>query len=372
MLAPCPCRVAVIGSGLIGTSLGWALRALAAGRYIVTVYDRDPGRALQAAALGAADAVAESQAEAVRDVDVVVAAVPAQATASVLIEASFLAPPAAVFTDVASVKSAVLEAVTGRLAGGQAFVGGHPMAGSEQAGPVGSDPYLFQNATWVITPAPDAPERAVATVWRMVEDVGARPVRMEAGTHDEAAAMASHVPHLAAIALVLATGACDSQGIPACTLASTGFRDATRLALSSEAVWLPILELNREAIAQAATLFRREVDRLLGAIERGEQALVRELWLAAGALRRDLRAPAKGYGHPTLDLVVRLEDRPGSIARVCGILGERGINIADIEILRVREGAGGTLRLGFASGQALNEALACLQERGFTAWPRTS
>lgn len=364
-------RVAVIGCGVIGASMGLALRSLGeAGRYWVVGYDRDPVAAQQAAERGAADEMAGSLAEAVRDADLVVLAVPAESVAEVALEVSAHAPSTAVVTDAASVKGRIVEQLGARLPGGQGFVGGHPMAGSERTGPAGADPYLFQNAIYVLTPLPETPPEAVAQVTALVEAVGALPVRMDPWRHDLAAAAASHLPHVVASCLVQAAARWEAEGVPVFELAATGFRDATRLALGHERVWLPILMLNAPALIRALATLRQSLAELEQALTTGDRARVEAILSEARGRRADLRLPAKGYGHPTWDLVVRLEDRPGAIAAVSGALGERRINIADIEILRVREGEAGTLRLGFASEQAMRAALAVLRERGFVCWAR--
>lgn len=364
-------RVAIIGCGVIGGSLGLALRALGeSGRYVVTAYDRDVSRARQAVEMGAADEAAAELVEAVHEAAVAILAVPAEAVVEVARQVSALAPPECIVTDVASIKGRIVEALGVRLPGGQAFVGGHPMAGSERAGLAGADPYLFQNAVYVLTPVDGTPPEALQRAVELVRAVGAHPVLLDPWRHDAAAAAASHLPHLVASCLVLTAEACASENVPVFELAATGFRDATRLALGHESVWLPILTLNAPAVLHALRAFRRLLDEMEQALAARDAPRIEAGLARARQVRSALRLPAKGYGQPTWDLVVRLPDRPGAIAAVSGALGDRQINIADIEILRVREGEAGTLRLGFSSEQAMRAALSVLRERGFVAWPR--
>ncbi|MEW6047792.1 MAG: prephenate dehydrogenase [Bacillota bacterium] len=366
-----PERVTIVGCGVIGGSLGLALRSLGGpGRYQVVAFDRDASRARQAVELGAADRSAMSLEEAVAKADLVVLAVPAEAVVELARRASSAAPGGAVLTDVASVKGHIVEELDGRLPGGQAFVGGHPMAGSERAGLAGADPYLFQNAVYVLTPTASTPPAALDQVTRLVASIGAHPVHLSPSQHDAAVGVVSHLPHVVASCLVLAAGASEDEGIPAFELAATGFRDATRLALGHEEVWLPVLALNAPALSRAIAAFRRVLDRVERALVSGDRLELESLLVKARRTRAALRLPAKGYGAPTWDLVVRLPDRPGAIAAVSGALGDRGINIADIEILRVREGEAGTLRLGFNSEQTLRAALEVLRGRGFATWVR--
>ncbi|WP_324717833.1 prephenate dehydrogenase/arogenate dehydrogenase family protein [Carboxydochorda subterranea] len=366
-----PLHVAVIGCGLIGGSLGMALRMLpGCGRYVVHAFDREAGRAGEAVQMGAADVAAASIREAVAGADLVVAAVPAEEVAGTVREASSHAPPSAVLTDVASIKGPIVEALAGKTPGGQAFVGGHPMAGSERAGLVAADPFLFQNAVYVLTPVASSPPAAVQRVREMAEAAGAQVVTLSPEEHDAAVAAASHLPHVAAVGLVLAAEACARDGVPVLQLAATGFRDVTRLAMGHEDVWKPILMMNRARLVEALRAFRDALDRIERAVATGDGEAVQSLLQRARALRQAFRLPAKGYGRPIWDLVVRLADRPGAIASVAGALAEEGLNIADIEILRVREGEAGTLRVGFVSEAAMLQAVQVLRRRGLQAWPR--
>lgn len=364
-------RVAIIGMGLIGGSLGLGLRlGRRAPAWMVVAFDRDRRRADQAVALGAADRAADTLEDAVRDASLVVAAVPAESVVPVLRQAARVAPPEAVFTDVASIKAPIVEALGSRLPEGQWFVGGHPMAGSERSGLAGADPFLFENAVYVLTPSPDVPSHAMERVKALVHALGAHVVCLSASEHDEAAAAASHLPHLVASCLVLGAARLAEHGVPVWTLAATGFRDATRMALGSEAVWWPILSMNRRGIALALAAFQQALDEASRAILEGDEASLRELLRRARELRGQLRLHLKGYGFPLWDVVVRVEDRPGAIHEVTAVLAREAVNIADIEILRAREGEAGTLRLGFDSEARMRQALKLLRDAGWAAWER--
>ncbi|HEY8486779.1 MAG TPA: prephenate dehydrogenase [Limnochordales bacterium] len=364
-------RCAVVGLGLIGTSVGLGLRVTRrGGPYHVVGYDVDGERLRQAHQLGAVDEAAPDLAGALARADLVVVAVPARQVVPVLLQASSLAPAGAVFTDVASIKQAVVQAVGSRLPGGQWFVGGHPMAGSERAGPSGADPYLFENAIYVLTPLPEVPSWALERVEAMVRALGAVAVRMDPDLHDRAAAAASHLPHVAAVCLVHAAEELARQGVPVWQLAAGGFRDASRLALGHESVWEPILALNRQALAQAMAAFRRSLEQLEALLAQEDGSGLANWLRSARERRASVPFRAKGYGSPLHELVVRVQDRPGAIHEVTGVLARAGINLADIEILRAREGEAGTLRLAFDSPAQQERALVLLQQAGWKAWPR--
>ncbi len=366
-----PRQVAILGMGVIGGSLGLGVRL---GRRLpawkVVAYDRDPARAEQAVALGAADRAAASLEEAVRDAELVVAAVPAESVVPLLRQAARAAPVEAVFTDVASIKEPIVQALGSRMARGQWFVGGHPMAGSERSGLAAADPFLFENAVYVLTPSPEVPAHAIDRVKELVRALGAHAVCMPAREHDEAAAAASHLPHLVASCLVLGAARLADQGVPVWKLAAGGFRDATRMALGSEAVWWPILSMNRRGIALALEAFQQALDEAFRAVQEGDEESLRTLLRRARELRGQLRLHPKGYGFPLWDVVVRVEDRPGAIHDVTAVLARTGVNIADIEILRAREGEAGTLRLGFDSEARMRQALQLLRDAGWPAWER--
>lgn len=366
-----PVRTAILGLGVIGASIGLGLRLTRKGpAYRVVGFDIDADRTQQAREMGAVDEPAGDLASAVRDADLVVAAVPARSVVQVVREASAAAPVGAVFTDVASVKHAIVQQLGSRLPAGQWFVGGHPMAGSERAGPAAADPYLFENAVYVLTPLPDVPEAAVDRVREMVRALGAIELRMAPEQHDRAAAAASHLPHLAAVCLVGAAAALTERGIPVWQLAAGGFRDATRMAMGHETVWEPILRLNEPAVREALAAFRRALDEAERALTAADGQALEALLRRAREVRASVPFRFKGYGTPLYDLVVRLQDRPGAIYEVTGVLARAGLNIADIEILRAREGEAGTLRLAFDSQAQMEQALRLLREAGWTAWAR--
>jgi prephenate dehydrogenase len=243
--------VAVVGLGLVGGSLARALRAQG---YPVLGVDRPAvvSRARRARAISAA----ASLAEAVSGADVVVLAAPPAANLRLLRRVTAVARPGRVITDVGSVKGPIVDEA--RRLGLKAFTGGHPMAGAERAGFAASRADLFQGCRWILTPAPGA--RVPATLRRLVRDVGATAVVMNAEEHDRVVAFLSHVPQLVAWALLAA-----AQGDPVArrhrALAGPGYRDMTRLARSPRALWRQILGQNRAAVARALRLLKAELDR---------------------------------------------------------------------------------------------------------------
>jgi len=355
-------QVTIIGIGLIGGSLGLALCGRNLARQVIGV-DPDPENRRLAEERGAAHLLTDAAGEAVRGAELVVLATPVGSIPAVLAEITPHLRPGTVVTDVGSVKKAVVDRAAAAMPSGVFFVGGHPMAGSERSGMAGADPYLFENAYYIITPAPEVPEEALQRVYALATGVGARVVRMNAEEHDRAVAAVSHLPHLTAAALVntLAALPAREKFLP---LAAGGFRDTTRVAAGNAAVWRDIFLTNRQAVLDVLAVFHRQVMLLEEAVAAEDMRTITALLEQAGRVRRSLPARARGYLPPLFELVVTVPDRPGMIAEVAGPPGRAGINIADIEILRVREGEGGTIRLAFATENERDQAAAILKQNG--------
>ena len=365
--APSIRRVAVIGAGLIGGSI--ALAARAAGAELVRLTDRDLAVRSRAAELALADEVSDSVASAVRDVDLVVAAVPAGAVATVLVDAAAAAPPHAVLTDAASLKREVALEVESRLRGAgvdpRRFVGGHPMAGSEHSGPEAAEAALFQAATWVLTPTETTADEVLHDLSAFLRALGARVLALSPERHDELVAIVSHLPQIVASTLAsVAADAVEDVGDAVLAVAAGGFRDTTRIAASDPGLWTPILEGNREAALEALDVYARRLHEF-------REAIATERWEAVtGMLARArdarVRLVAKPDEPDLIDLVIPLEDRPGALAAATTALGELGVNVEDVAMRHAQDGVRGALLLRVAAAAA-DPALSALRARGLGA-----
>ncbi|HEY1390660.1 MAG TPA: chorismate mutase [Ktedonobacterales bacterium] len=224
-------RVAILGLGLMGASLGMALRERGVARQVVG-FDADPGVSERARARGAIDIACASVAEAVAGSDLVVLAAPLLAMRDLLAEIAPLLAETTVVTDLGSVKAPVVSWAESLLREPGQFVGGHPMAGSEQSGIEAANRSLFDGCVWCLTPTDRTGATALNRVMRVIEAVGAHPRAMPAEQHDQAVALASHLPLVAASALTLTT-ARSPDATEALALAAGGFRDTTRVASGS-------------------------------------------------------------------------------------------------------------------------------------------
>jgi prephenate dehydrogenase len=261
-------RLAIVGVGLLGGSVAKAVRAHALAREIVGV-GRDMGRMAPALRDGALDRATTDVAEGVAGAERVVLAAPVLTNETLLARVWQAAPAGAVLTDVGSTKRGIVT-VAARLAAGRAevhFVGSHPMAGSEKAGYGVARVDLFQGATVVITPT-DTTDAAVAkSIGEFWAALGARVVVLDPDSHDRAVAAISHLPHVAAWALVDAVVKFEPEALQ---IAARGFKDTTRIAASDPEVWREILLDNREALRGSLAAFRGALDDLEALIARGD------------------------------------------------------------------------------------------------------
>jgi len=356
-------RVAIYGVGLIGGSLGMAICARHLAEEVIGI-GRNPENLSLAVELGAAHRATVDPQDGLAGAEVVVFGTPVGTTVSLLQEVLPFLSPGTVVTDVGSTKATVVRSVESLLPEGIYFVGGHPMAGSEQTGVRGADPYLFENAFYILTPTENTFPDALEKIRKMAAGLGARVIEMTPADHDLAVAAVSHLPHLAAAALVNTVTSMSGQERVS-SLAAGGFRDITRIAGGDPVMWRDIFLTNKDMVLAMLRDLRHclsDFESLL-ADDAGEAVLN---WLAlARENRARLPARIKGYLPRLFEVVVTAPDRPGSIAEFTGHLARAGLNISDIEIMRVREGEGGTIRVGFSSEREQEEAVKVLRENGF-------
>ena len=354
-----PQSVALIGTGLIGGSIGLALR-----RDGVTVcgFDHDRSRAAAALELGAVDVLANGVADAVAGADLTVVAVPVGFVADVVIEA--LDAGAALVTDVGSVKAPVVSAVeTARPDAAPRFVGGHPMAGSEQEGLAGASSDLFVGATWVLTPTGRTDPQVFAEVRSFVARLGAEAIAVAPELHDALVAVVSHVPQLAASTLMNVANAGNDEHAVLLRLAAGGFRDMTRIASSHPAIWPDICLANRDAIVGALDRYLDELTRVRSIVAAGDRDSLLQLLADARSARRNLPVgiPVEATMY---EVRIPVPDREGVIAEVATLAARLGVNIADLEIAHSLEGRSGVLVLVVAE-RGLDAFELALVEHGY-------
>ncbi|MFZ0090379.1 MAG: prephenate dehydrogenase/arogenate dehydrogenase family protein [Solirubrobacteraceae bacterium] len=353
-------RVAVLGVGLIGGSVALAARQRL--QASVTGYDAAPAALERAITLGALDRATRSVAEAAADAEAVVVAVPVGSVTELVAEALHAAPADCVVTDVGSTKLAVVTA-----GDDPRFVGGHPLAGAENAGVEHARADLFEAATWYLTPSADTSGVLYERLHRLLHGLGARPTAIDAATHDRIMATVSHLPHVLANVLVSqAAGTLDTDAHPPARLPSTGpsFRDATRVAGAPSAIWTDIYLSNREALMaeiDGAMAGLRDVRAALATADR--DAITSWNETAAADRRRLLESQlAGGDLH---ELRASVPNRPGVVAQIALELGRAGVNITDMALYPARDMKEGVVAMWIAGETATERARQMIAGLGF-------
>lgn len=360
-------RLTVIGLGLIGGSV--AAAAKRAGVRRVRAVDPDPETRGFAVAEGIADeAVAPEQAIAAGwltgdAADLVVLGTPVQATVEWLGQLAALGYTGVV-SDVASTKRAVVAAAAS-AGGAYRFVGAHPMAGSERSGVTAASATLFQGAYYILTPTATTDMDAYRMLHAFVTSLGARVVSVDAAAHDEAVAIVSHVPHVAAAALVeLASSRAEQAGADLLRLAAGGFKDMTRIAAGSPDLWTGICLDNAEAVVAGIDGLEAVLGDFRRSVEARDAEAVRA-WLAGAAdVRRALPAQWVPATARLRELAVPVTDQPGVVGIVTTAVSRAGCNIEDIEIDHQSEDRA-VLRLVLTDEGDAEALLADLSARGF-------
>ena len=316
-------RVAVLGTGLIGTSVALALRERGAGVWLA---DEDPEAARLAANLGAGEPLSDSALRGHADVAVI--AVPPAAVAATLAAAQARGL-ARCYTDVASVKQLPVAQARARGCDMTSYVPGHPLAGREKHGPAAARADLFLGRTWALCPAPETSEQAIAAVTALVLECGAVPMRTDAAAHDRWVALVSHAPHLVAAAMAARLEAAPPEALD---LAGQGLRDVTRIAAGDTGLWTQILAANTEPVAEVLAAVAADLAEAARMLTDGDPKSVATLLDHGQA--GVARIPGKHGGEPreftAVQVVIR--DEPGELARLFDAAGAAGVNIEDVRI----------------------------------------
>ena len=350
-------RLAVIGVGLIGGSVGLAARE----HLQATVTGWDPsGDALRRALeRGAIDRAAAGLPDAVADAEAVFVAAPVGRLPALVAEALAGAPADCVVSDVGSTKRAVVAAVTDPR-----FVGGHPLAGAENAGVEHARADLFAEATWYLTPGAQTSGILFERLHRLLHGLGAHPAAIDAETHDRILATVSHLPHVLANVLVgqaAQTLAAGEERLPA---TGPSFRDATRVAGAPSAVWTDIYISNRDALTAELGAVIARLSTVRDALAAGDAAAI-TAWNDDAAVQRRRLLEAHLAGGPLFELRASVPNRPGVLAELALGLGRAGVNIADMALYPAADMREGVVALWIAGEDPAERAEALIGELGF-------
>lgn len=351
MTSPNSRRAHVVGLGLIGSSVALALRDA---NWTVTGSDLD--RAIEDMALSTGVITGTALSEEHRLVVVATPAGTVAATANAILRE--FSSEALIVTDVAGVKNAIAHDVVDPR-----FLAGHPMAGSELRGAAGARADLFQGCTWVLTPTNATTPETYGVLHGVLRELGANVVAVNADDHDRLVAIASHVPHLLAGALMNEASRVAEQDAVLLQLAAGGFRDMTRVAAGDPSIWPDVLFENRAAVSQSLRNLEERLAALRVALNNADHDVISRDLLSAASARRQL--PGRALHSENLAyLRVAVSDQPGVLSAVTTAASEMLVNIYDIEIAHGIEGKGGTLLLAIDERHA-DQFSQALVARGF-------
>jgi prephenate dehydrogenase len=356
--APSVASLAVVGTGLVGTSVALAARRSGVAR--VSGWDADGATLREAAGARALDDASSSLAEAVSGAELVVVAVPVGSLTATTRDVLEAAAGDATVTDVGSTKRGLAAA-----SDDPRLVPGHPLAGGATGGPARAAADLFDGATWFLTPLPTSDPGRVELVERFVASLGARAVRLDAETHDRILAVTSHLPHALANLLMQSVTA---AGDDALGYAGASLREMTRVAGANPAVWADIFVENGDVLADALAEHREAAGEVERALRKGDRAFF-ERWIgeAASARSRMLEYAYRTEARMLNRIRVRVPDKPGVLARITQTLGAAGINIEDFELRHVSPEYGGVLVILVAGSDNAELARTLLRREGYSA-----
>src|SRR5437667_7849253 len=332
-------RVAIVGTGLIGASVG--LAAKRAGVAHVDGFDPDSGALERAAERGAIDASASNLGAAVAEADLAVVAAPVAELPAQVAAVLAATPDRCTVTDVGSTKGPVCAAA----AGAARFIGGHPVCGSEARGPEHARAELFEGATWFLTPVTATDPARYRALHGFVSSLGAVPVAVDPAAHDRLLALTSHLPHALANLLLNQAGGTRVEGHEPLAAAGGSLRDMTRVAGANPRIWVDIFLDNADALREALAEHRRRVEQLEQALATGDAGFLARWIGEASTNRRRLLAEAYPDSAELFRVQVHVADRPGILAAIMQALGAERINIEDLELHHVSRERGGTLAL---------------------------
>jgi prephenate dehydrogenase len=352
-------RLAIVGTGLIGASVG--LAAKRAGIEHVSGYDADPEALGVAAERGALDEALDSVSSAVEESELAVVATPVARLAED-VRAALEAGDGATVTDVGSTKGRLSATVSDR----SRYIGGHPVCGSEARGPEHASAELFEGATWFLTPLTETEPERYRLLHGFVASLGAVPVAIDPDAHDRLLALTSHLPHALANIVLNHAGSLRVHGHEPLAAAGGSLRDMTRVAGANPRIWIDIFLDNAVELRAALGEHRRRVEELERALEAADAGwLARWIGEAAGNRRTLLDEAFTDVGE--LQRVrVHVPDRPGVLSGITQALGAEQINIEDFELQHLSPERGGTLSVLVSGEEEARRAADLLEAQGYS------
>lgn len=353
-------NISIIGLGLIGGSIAKGLKR-SNNQTKISAFDKS--EIIQKAIKdGTIDKELKSVEESIES-DIIFLCLPIELSLETFDKIMPLTKETTIVTDVCGVKG-VLEDKRKNIKSKGIYIGGHPMTGKEKGGYENSDELLFENAVYILSDTEKENPRT-KDLTDIIKLLGTRIIFLNPYVHDKVVANVSHIPQLLAVVLVNSASK-KSDEINNLDFAAGGFRDMTRIASSDFNIWESVLKLNKDEILHALSGLQNEIDDIRRYLINNSLEKLKEKFVSAAVLRDEIPKNTKGFMSPLFDVFVFVNDQPGMISKISTALFNAGINIKDIELLKIREGAGGNFRIAFESESDAQKAKVILKQIGFT------
>ncbi len=353
-------KIAIIGLGLIGGSIAKSIRSFSS-NHKISAFD-NPEILEKAFQQNVIDQKLSSFEDALES-DLIFICLPVDSSITVFEKLAGRIKSGQILTDVCGVKSIFQEIWDSEERKGF-YIGGHPMTGKEKSGFENSDPILFENCVYILNES--ATElQVIDSFTEIIHQLGAKITFLNPKVHDIIVASVSHLPQLVSVSLINSANFRESA-INFFDYAAGGFRDMTRIASSEFRIWEPIIRLNKKNIIQAIDNFISDLEQIKKSISKEDYKKLSEKFESARVKRDEIPKSNKGFIHQIYDVFVFVKDEPGVISKISTALFENKINIKDIELLKIREGSGGTFRIAFESEDDADKATKVIEKIGFS------
>ncbi len=356
-------KVTIIGLGLIGGSLARAL-TVKAGITEIAAVSRNHCALSQAKNERMITRGFTCLDNYILDSDIIFLCAPLKASLNYLDALSGRLSPDCLVTDVCSTKGQISSYIKS-MDSPPRFIGGHPMAGSEKTGYASSVAHLFENAYYILTPCSTTLDPDIPVMQDLVRAIGGIPVVLDATTHDRITAAISHVPHVAASALVNMVSNCKEKDTMR-VLAAGGFRDITRIASSSPEMWEDIISSNSNLVVEILNTYEKILAGVRKSISSGSSTEIISFFSQARDFRESFKEGSRGLIEPLYDIIVDVPDIPGIIGKIATILGNSSINIKNINVSNSREFEDGCLRISLSDRKSMLDACSMLESKGYS------
>lgn len=360
-------KIGIIGLGLIGGSIAKAIKKSRPSISIIAM-DTNEAALFSAADEGFIDSSATNDYTVFKDCQVIFLCAPVRASIEYLDNLAGFIDKSTIITDVCSTKYEIMKAAAQFK--NITFIGGHPMAGSEKSGFAYATPHLFENAYYILCSEGSQKEAEYEILKNLVKSLGAIPVKMTSDIHDRITGSISHLPHIVAACLVNYVSMNDTDTNSMKMLAAGGFRDITRIASSSPAMWQNVCLSNKEPVINIIEKFIEMLDEFKDGLSKEDSSFIYDFFDSAKNFRDSMVVTSKSITPMYFELICDIEDRPGMLGIVATMLGRENINIKNMNISNSRELEGGCLTVSFPDAVSRDMAKTILTQNGIRCYAK--